>query len=259
MLGTDALVMPVEQLVRGGPLLRVFDQGGFDQGQQRIRHCGDVGLGVQDPVHDGFGRSGAERRLAAGRVPHGHAPDKNVSCWAWPSGVLLRCHEARRADHHSGIVVEVGASRVWAIPKSMTFGPLWVEDDVGGLEVPVHDPGGMYAICQRLRQAGRQAVRRSRGPSVPCWSMYSASDGPSAYSVTMKAGADSVSASITRTVHTPLTRGQHGHLAAEPTAEVRVIGQFGAEQLHGDQAAVLGYTQVHHTPMPPAPTRAVSR
>ncbi len=36
--------------------------------------------------------------------------------------------------------------------------------------------------------------------------MYSASDGPSAYSVTMNGRAASVSASMTRTVQTPLTR-----------------------------------------------------
>ena len=36
--------------------------------------------------------------------------------------------------------------------------------------------------------------------------MYSASEGPSAYSVTMNGWDDSVSASITRTVQRPLTR-----------------------------------------------------
>ena len=35
--------------------------------------------------------------------------------------------------------------------------------------------------------------------------MWSASDGPSAYSVTMNGRADAVAASITRTVHSPLT------------------------------------------------------
>ena len=43
-------------------------------------------------------------------------------------------------------------------------------------------------------------------PSGPYALMYSASEGPSAYSVTINGWGESVSASITRTVHTPLTR-----------------------------------------------------
>ena len=44
------------------------------------------------------------------------------------------------------------------------------------------------------------------GPGGPYAATYSDSDGPGTYSVAMNGKAESVSASITRTVHTPCTR-----------------------------------------------------
>ena len=96
------------------------------------------------------------------------------------------------------------------------------------------------------------------GLSIPCWSMYSASDGPSAYSVTMNGWADSVSASITRTVHTPLTR------VSTDTSRPNRRRKSGSSASSGRSSFTAtrlpsSATPRYTTPMPPAPIRAVSR
>jgi len=68
------------------------------------------------------------------------------------------------------------------------------------------------------------------GATEPYLSMYSDNDGPWAYSVTTNGVADWESASITRTVQTPLTWTSAATLAAEATAELLVARQFRAQQ-----------------------------
>ena len=88
--------------------------------------------------------------------------------------------------------------------------------------------------------------------------MYSARDGPSAYSVIMKGCADSVSASITRTVHRPLTR-----ISADTSRRKRRRNSWSSTSSGRSTltAAWLPSQPMprYTTPMPPEPSLAVSR
>ncbi len=101
------------------------------------------------------------------------------------------------------LVTEV-ASSVWAIPKSITFGPLCPRITFDGLRSRCTTPAAWIAVSASASPVARPYSMSA--PSGPWASMYSDSDGPSAYSVTMNGWDDVVSASITRTVHSPLTR-----------------------------------------------------
>ena len=88
--------------------------------------------------------------------------------------------------------------------------------------------------------------------------MYSASDGPSAYSVTMKGCGESVSASITRTVQRPLTRISADTSRRKRRRNSASSANSGRSTLTATwvpSQAMPRYT----TPMPPEPSLAVSR
>ena len=88
--------------------------------------------------------------------------------------------------------------------------------------------------------------------SGPRSSTYSASVGPSAYSVTMNGLDDSVSASITRTVHTPLIR------VSEDTSPLNRLRNCGSSASSGRSTFTAtrlpsSATPRYTTPMPPSP------
>jgi len=90
-----------------------------------------------------------------------------------------------------------------AMPKSMTFGPASVRMMLDGLRSRCMMPAAWITVSASARPVARP---NSMSPETdPCLSMYSDSEGPSANSVTTNGAADFESASMTRTVHTPLT------------------------------------------------------
>ena len=97
-------------------------------------------------------------------------------------------------------------------------------------------------------------------PSGPLASMYSDSEGPGAYSVTMNGWDDVVSASITRTVHSPLTSISE---ATSRPNRARNSGSSASSRRSTLTATWLPSPSVskprYTTPMPPAPSLAVSR
>ncbi len=101
------------------------------------------------------------------------------------------------------VLVTTVASRVWAIPKSMTFGPSAARMTLEGFRSLCTMPAAWITV--RASASPVASPYSMSAPSGPCRSTYSASVGPSMNSVTMNGTTDSVSASITRTVHTPLT------------------------------------------------------
>ena len=91
-----------------------------------------------------------------------------------------------------------------AMPKSMTFGPASVKMMLEGLRSRCMMPASWIVVSASARPVARP--NSISAPTDPCLSMYSDSEGPSAYSVTTNGVEDWESASMTRTVQTPLTR-----------------------------------------------------
>src|SRR5215813_139619 len=100
------------------------------------------------------------------------------------------------------LVTAVVSSRR-AMPKSMTFGPASVRMMLEGLRSRCMMPAAWIVV--RASASPVASPNSMSGATDPCLSMYSDSDGPGAYSVTTNGVADRESASITRTVQTPLT------------------------------------------------------
>ena len=118
------------------------------------------------------------------------------------------------------------------------------EDDVGGLEVPVHD-AGRVDHGQRLGQPGGQAVE------------HVGAEQPVAVDVLGQRRALGVLGDHERLRRLgvgldhpdradALDPHQRGHLAAETAPEIRVIGQFRAQHLDRHLAAVPADAEVHH-------------
>ena len=90
-----------------------------------------------------------------------------------------------------------------AMPKSMTFGPASVRMMLEGLRSRCMMPAAWIVVSASASPVARP--NSISGSTDPCLSMYSDSEGPGAYSVTTNGVEDCESASMTRTVHTPLT------------------------------------------------------
>ena len=153
-------------------------------------------------------------------------------------------------------LVTAVASSTWAIPKSMTFGPPVVSSTFEGLRSRCTMPAAWIAVSASASPvASPYSIRGSIGPRA---SMCSDSEGPSTYSVTRNGRTEVVSASITRTAHTPLTR------VSATTSRLNRVRNSVSSDSSGRSTftatglpfpAVARYT----TPIPPAPSRAVSR
>ena len=242
-VGPRLVGQPGQQLIGARPALRILGQRGQDQRPEQFRDRRGIRLGMQDPVQDGIGGSGAERHLPAGGVGEGHGPGEDVGRRPGAPGDLLRRHEAGRADHHAG---PGHRRRVQGLGDAEIddLGAVVAQDDVGGLEVAVHDPGCVND-GQRLGQAGGQAVHHV-GPGRPVrgdvfgqrrsWHVVGGHE---------REGRVGLSLDHPHRAHA-LHPGQVGHLAAEPVPELRVIGQIGAEHLDRDEVAVAGRAEIDH-------------
>ena len=154
------------------------------------------------------------------------------------------------------VLVTAVASRVCAIPKSMTFGPSAARMTLEGFRSLCTTPAAWITVSASASPVA--SPYSMSAPSGPCRSTYSASEGPSMNSVTMNGTTDSVSAVITRTVHTPLI------FVRTDTSRWKRLRNSGSSASSGRSTftatrppspASPRYT----TPMPPAPSRAVSR
>ena len=143
-----------------------------------------------------------------------------------------------------------------AMPKSITFGPASVRMMLEGLRSRCMMPAAWIVVRASASPVARP--NSMSGATDPFLSMYSDSDGPWAYSVTTNGVADWESASITRTVQTPLTwtsaatsRPKRRRNSSSPASSGRsTLTATGAPSQE---------TPRYTTPMPPAPSLAVSR
>jgi hypothetical protein len=137
------------------------------------------------------------------------------------------------------------------------------EQHVGGLQVPVHDPGRVDR-GQRLGEPGGQAVQHlgvERAARVDVLGQRGAVGvlGDQERLRRLGVGLDHPDRAHA------LDPGQRGHLAAEPGPELRVVGQFRAQHLDRDRLAAPGLGQVDdahpartqpgHQPVPADPRR----
>ena len=147
------------------------------------------------------------------------------------------------------------ASSIWAIPKSMTFGPSGVSSTFEGLRSRCTIPAAWIAVSASASPVARPySICGSIGPRE---STYSASEGPSAYSVTRNGRAEVVSASRTRTVHTPRTR------VSAVTSRLNRVRNSASSAISGRSTfSATGrpsWPEARYTtPIPPAPSRASS-
>ena len=151
------------------------------------------------------------------------------------------------------VLVRLVVSSAWAMPKSMTFGPPAVSRTLEGLRSRCTIPAAWIAASASASPVARPySIPASSGPRV---SMYSDSEGPSAYSVTRNGFGACVSASITRTVHTPWMR------VSMVTSRPNLTGIPGCRPVRGavpsprpaDHQANLGLRRDRRRPSRPRP------
>ena len=116
------------------------------------------------------------------------------------------------------------------------------EQHVGGLEVAVHDAGRVDR-GQRLRQPGGQAVQHLGVERAAFGHVLGQRGAVGVLGDQERLRRLGVGLDDPDRAHA-LDPGQRGHLAAEPGTELRVVGQFGAQDLDRDRVAVLGLGQV---------------
>ena len=143
-----------------------------------------------------------------------------------------------------------------AMPKSITFGPASVRMMLDGLRSRCMIPAAWIMVSASASPVARPGSMP--GSTDPYLSMCSDSEGPWAYSVTTNGVEDWESASITRTVHAPLTRTS----AATSRPNRRRNSWSPASSGRSTFTATWPPSQAtprYTTPMPPEPSLAVSR
>jgi hypothetical protein len=119
-------------------LLRVLGQGRVDQPEQAPVEAVEVGVGVHHPVGDAGRLAAAERQPPGPGEGDHRAPGEDVGLGPDRLAlVLLGSHEGRGALAPAG-GVEPGRDAEVDHPR-----PDRAQDDVGRLQVAVHDPGGV--------------------------------------------------------------------------------------------------------------------
>ena len=140
-----------QQVAGREPLAGILDQAALDERAEFVRHSVQLGGGMNDPVDERCGRAAAERCLTACREGQHRAQAEDVARRADLAAFgLFGRHEARRADHearprHRGRLGRPGD------PEVDHTRPVLGQQHVGGLQVTVHDTGGVdrgQAFCQ---------------------------------------------------------------------------------------------------------------
>jgi len=147
LLGRVDAEQALEQLGGGRPLGRVLGQRVLDgRAQPALLEAVQVGGFADDPVGDALPGAVAEGAAAGGGERDQAAPGEDVGgrSRARP-GELLWGHEAGRADEHAG-AGEPGRVQRLSDAEVDDTRPSGGQQDVGGLEVAVDDPGGVDRI-----------------------------------------------------------------------------------------------------------------
>ena len=159
---------------------------------------------------------------------------------------LLRRHETRRADHHprprhGRRVQRASDTEVDHLRAGVS------QDDIGRLEIPVHD-AGRVDDGQRLGQPGGQAVQHPGTERPVAADVFGQRRtvgvlGDHERPVCLGVGLDHPHRARALDPH------QRRYLMAETAPEIQVVGQLRAQHLHRDRAAIPGagiHAQVHH-------------
>jgi hypothetical protein len=142
------------QLARRRPVTRLLSQAPAHQRPQFIRQPAQVSRAVNQPVHEQGTRPRPERPLSASRVHQHRTQAEDVA--RRPRVLaqsLLRRQEPGRQ--------QIRASNAGQ-PEPRHPRPVLVQQDVRGVEIPVHQPHVVNGAQPRCQPGGQQHQRRSR-------------------------------------------------------------------------------------------------
>jgi hypothetical protein len=145
------------QLARRWPAIRLLSQAPAHQRPQFTRQRAQVSRVVDQPVHEQSTRPGPERPLSASRVHQHRTQAEDVA--RRPRVLaqsLLRRQEPRRPQIRAGHASNAGK------PEPRHPRPVLVQQDVRGVEIPVHQPRLVNGTQPRCQPGGQQQQGRSR-------------------------------------------------------------------------------------------------
>ena len=145
------------QLARRRPAIRLLSQAPAHQRPQFNRQRTQVGRAVDQPVHEQSTRPGPERPLSASRVHQHRTQAEDVA--RRPRVLaqsLLRRQEPRRPQIRAGDAGDAGK------PEPRHPRPVLVQQDVRGVEIPVHQARLVNGAQPRCQPGGQQQQGRSR-------------------------------------------------------------------------------------------------
>jgi hypothetical protein len=147
------------QLTRHRSALRLLGQAPAHQRPQFTRQPAEVRRAVDQPVHEQSTRPGAERPLSASRVHQHRTQAENVA--RRPRVLpqrLLRRQEPRRQVPRRRHVRASNSSN----PEPRDPRPVVAQQDVRGVEIPVHQPRVVNGAQPRGQPGGQQQQGRGR-------------------------------------------------------------------------------------------------
>jgi hypothetical protein len=142
------------QLARPRPALRLFGQAPAHQRPQFTRQPAEVRRAVDQPVHEQSTRPGAERPLSATRVHQHRTQAENVARRPRILSQRLLRRQVPRRQH-----VRASNSRN---PEPRDPRPVAAQQDVRGVEIPVHQPRVVNGAQPRGQPGGQQQQGRGR-------------------------------------------------------------------------------------------------
>ncbi len=232
------------ELERAGPLLGGLGQAGPDEWGQRVGHALKLRFLVHDAVQHHLRTAVPEGRVAHGAVRERGAEREHVGGRGdGRPAHLFRCEEAGRADRRA----DMGERRGAGGPGDAEVDdprPLRGQQDVGRLQVSVHDPGLVHGD-QALRQRGSDGrdvgrAERSLGGDLVV-------QGGAGYVLRGEPRAVRVEVGGHETCRTAAADpARRRHLTGEPRAELLILREIGPDDLESDPLALLVGAQVDH-------------
>ncbi len=234
-----------------GAAVRIFVQARLDQAAQIVVLAGQgpwVGRFVHDAVEHVAAAALAEWRDAGGRVGQDGAEGEHVRgrpCLA--AGGKFRGGVAGGADHHAGSG-QGTAVQGPGDPEVDDLRPVLVQQDVAGLQVPVHDAGGVDRRQGLGDPAGQGEHHRfgQRPATVDALGERRAGDVGGGDPGTFR-----VSVGVDHGRGVPALDGACGdQLAGEAAAKERVAGQLRLDELdrHRPPGGTRGQIHLAHRP-----------
>jgi hypothetical protein len=221
----------------------MLGQAAPDQRPDLSRQLTEASRVINQPVDQCRVRSGPERTLAAPRESEDRAQAEHVTRRSDVMAEnLLRGHEPGRADHHVRTGLRTGLSRP-GNPEVDDPRAILGQQDIRGLQVPVHDVRGMDG-AQALGQTRRQGQQRPRiQRSVLLHRLEQRRPGDIGRGQprhrAVQIGVDHEGG------EEPAHLAGRGDLLPEPGPELRIVGEFLADDLDGDRAAACRHAEEH--------------